>query len=71
MDAPASSSSAPASYTPHDPATTAREVRENPKFDSRAMGLPGWGSFDGHPWPWPPINVLWRQMADLHGLGVR
>ena len=24
------------------------------------------GSFDGHLWPWLPINVLRCQMANLH-----
>jgi len=28
------------------------------------------GSFDGHPWPWLPSNVLRRQMANLHSFVV-
>jgi len=28
------------------------------------------GSFDGHPWPWLPINVLRRQMANRHSFVV-
>jgi len=28
------------------------------------------GSFDGHPWPWLPINVLRCQMANLHSFVV-
>jgi len=30
----------------------------------------GHGSFDGHPWPWLPINVLQRQMANLRSFVV-
>jgi len=33
-------------------------------------GVAGHGSFDGHPWPWLPINVLRRQMVNLHSFVV-
>jgi len=33
-------------------------------------GVAGHGSFDGHPWPWLPINVLRCQMVNLHSFVV-
>jgi len=33
-------------------------------------GVAGPGSFDGHPWPCLPINVLRRQVANLHSFVV-
>jgi len=33
-------------------------------------GLTAWGSFDGHPWLWLPINVLRCQMVHLHSFMV-
>jgi hypothetical protein len=35
-----------------------------------SLGLPAWGLFDGHPWPWPPIMTPRCQMADLHSFMV-
>ncbi len=62
------SSSAHASYTPHDPATAAREVRENQTHLSidRIGRLGGWRIHFGclpdptRPGPPSPLNLTWR-----------
>ncbi len=46
------------------PIADAHKQMANPEFATSV----GW--FDGHPWLWLPINVLWRQMANLHSFVV-
>jgi hypothetical protein len=63
MAAPGFRSSVLASCTPHDSVTIAREVRENPKFNSKAIALLA-GPVAAIPAPSAATLVLFRANTD-------